>query len=200
MRPVVDSVETPHHQVSIARRGWVTHPLAKAHKPRLREWVGHRLPFASRAAWATRPRSGHQTEMSLHSPVPNSPHPAANTGIEHPLRHFQNWRPTLVIGRAVQYDPASSMPDAPHRDLTPIPWMPGIAHFPRVSFMGVGSLSCTTPHACTAPSARSRPRTCWKAASRKSSANATASWKPPASCAGSAAKLWLRLATSGPRR
>jgi len=61
---------------------------------------------------------------------------AADTQIEHPLRQFQH-RELVLLKRALEHGRAISLTGSAHKHATLVPRMPGIAHFTRLSFMGV---------------------------------------------------------------
>jgi hypothetical protein len=65
------------------------------------------------------------------------------------FRHFQDRKLVLLIKHAEENLQAASIADSSHTNPLPVPWVPGIAHFSRLSFMGIWSLGCTTRAAHT---------------------------------------------------
>jgi hypothetical protein len=82
--------------------------------------------------------------------VNHLPRPA-DFRVEHPVRDLQSGEPRSVEGRAPDHGQALPAARGLDPDLTPIPRMPPVAHFPHVGIVGALSLACTTRAGRTRP-------------------------------------------------
>ena len=85
--------------------------------------------------------------------VNHLPRPA-DFRVEHPVRDLQSGEPRSVEGRAPDHGQALPAARGLDPDLTPVPRMPPVAHFPHVGIVGALSLACTTAAALTRVLAR----------------------------------------------
>ena len=71
-------------------------------------------------------------------------HPAANTGVEHPLRNLQSGRSVHFAFHATHYHTASASRFDSNVNLLSVPQVPAVTHFAITGFMGVLYPTCIT--------------------------------------------------------